>query len=62
MEVTGSGDHAGLRVLLPDGWSAVSVEIDGEPVPFQPSTVGDSTYVDVLVTLAGAVTVVVRCT
>jgi hypothetical protein len=44
LELTGSGEKARLRVLLPKGKSASRVTIDGEEVPFEVETIEQSTY------------------
>ena len=58
LEITGSGESATVRVLLPTGRTAAAVLVRGEDAPFTLETVGDSAYAITRVGLrSGAVTV-----
>jgi hypothetical protein len=61
IECTGSGDAVELHVLLPDGWTAGSVLVDGAPVTFTEMQVAESRYVDFAADIAGRTGIRIEC-
>ena len=57
----GSGDSLELHVLLPDGWPACRVRVDGVPVTFSRTTVAQSQYVDFGARIACSGEILIEC-
>jgi hypothetical protein len=61
IEFTGSGERAEFHLLLPEGWQAVSVQVNGAVSPFQAVVEDRSHYVDFSVAMFGISEAVVEC-
>jgi hypothetical protein len=61
LDYTGSGRQVDFHVLLPQGWDAVSVRVDGVAQSYQVSNEDQSRYVDFSVPIHGVRRVVVEC-
>lgn len=61
LEFTGSGERADFHLLLPQGWQAAALAVDGFAHPFQSLNEDQSGYVDFSVPLTGVSKAVVTC-
>ena len=61
LEFTGSGERVAFHLLLPEGWQAVSVQVNGTDGPFQAEVEDQSRYVDFSAALSGVGKAVVDC-
>jgi hypothetical protein len=61
LDYTGSGRQVDFHILLPQGWQAVAVRLDGAEQPYQVSHEDQSCYVDFSAPIQGVRQVVVEC-
>ena len=61
LSLSGSGENAALKVLLPEGWQTVSVTIGGEAVAVTHEKVESSDYVCFPVPVQGLTEAVISC-
>jgi hypothetical protein len=61
LEFTGSGEQVEFSILLPEGWEASSVLVNGKEQPFQTRSEDGSRYISFSVLLAGVSNALVTC-